>query len=447
LNTLQHFISPAGAPGFPEVDRADGIYIWDSSGSRYIDGSSGAVSSNIGHNNHRVKQAMIDQANKVSFAYGRVWESAPHRELAQRLSALAGLGLDSVFAVSGGSEAVEQAVKIARLAAFARGESARWKVISRQPSYHGATMALMGITGDPEFGEPFAPLFVKHPRVPAPLTYRVPVGLTAEQYAVQCAEALEHRIREEGPESVLAFIMEPVGGTATGALVAPAIYQTLIRRICDRFGVTLIFDEVMSGAGRTGKFLAAHHWPDCPPDIVVLAKGVSGSYAPLGCVLTQGQVVDAIRSVGGLVPGHTYAANPQACAVSCAVLAETVERRLIENAAALGPVLMRGLQDLMAEFDCIGDVRGLGLLQAVEIVSDRRTKTIFPEALQAIAQIRRLCMQHGLMLLSRRLCGGIYGEWLMVAPPLIITEEQLDELLRAFRAALQDFSLLTARAA
>ena len=447
MNTLQHFVSPLGAPQFPEVDRADGIYIWDRAGSRYIDGSSGAVSSNIGHNNARVKRAMLEQAGRVSFAYGRVWESAPHRELAERLTRLAGLGLNSVFAVSGGSEAVEQAIKIARMAAYARGDTRRWKVISRQPSYHGATLALMGITGDPEFGQPFSPMYVQHPKVPAPLTYRVPDGLTAEQYAVQCANELEQRIEAEGPESVLAFLMEPVGGTATGALVAPAIYQTLVRRICDKHGVTLIFDEVMSGAGRCGKFLAAHHWSDCPPDMVVLAKGVSGSYAPLGCVLTKGDVVEAIRSAGGLVPGHTYAANPQSCAVACAVLAETVDRSLIENAAQLGTVLTHRLHDLMGEFDFIGDVRGLGLLQAVEIVADRESRAIFPESLQAIAQIRRLCMRHGLSLLSRRLCGGIYGEWLMLAPPLIINAEQLEDLVRAFRAALQDFSRIAARAA
>jgi adenosylmethionine-8-amino-7-oxononanoate aminotransferase len=447
VNVLQHFVTPQGAPAFPEVDRADGIYIWDKGGDRYLDGSSGAVSSNIGHNNARVKAAMLAQADRVSFAYGRVWESEPHRELAKRVTGLAGLGFTSMFAVSGGSEAVEQAIKIARLAAVARGAGSRWKVVSRMPSYHGGTLALMGITGDPEFGGPFDPMFLNHPKVPAPFTYRVPDGMSAEDYARACAQALEDCIIEQGPETVLAFIMEPVGGTASGALVAPAIYQTMVRQICNRHGVLLIFDEVMSGAGRTGEFLAAHHWPDCPPDIVILAKGVSGSYAPLGCVLTRDDILDAVRSTGGLIPGHTYAANPQAAAVSCAVLQETVERQLIPNAAAMGAILNRRLHDLMNEFEIIGDVRGLGLLQAVEIVADRKTKAIFPESSNAIAHIRKLCMRHGLMLLSRRLCGGIYGEWLMLAPPLIITEEQVEELITSFRASLADFMIATAKAA
>jgi adenosylmethionine-8-amino-7-oxononanoate aminotransferase len=438
-SVLQHFITPPGAAAFPVASHADGIYIWDDQGRRYLDGSSGAVSSNIGHNNARAKAAMAAQADKVSFAYGRVWESAPHRELAERVLALAGPGYDAMYAVSGGSEAVEQAIKIARVAAIGRGEASRWKVISRLPSYHGGTMGLMGITGDPEMSAPFDPLFVAHPKVPAPFTYRLPPGRSVEAHARDCAMALERCLLDEGPETVLAFMIEPIGGTATGALVAHPVYYTLIREICDRYGVTLIFDEVMSGAGRSGRFLAAHHWPDCRPDLVVLAKGVSGAYAPLGIVIAGTETLDQVRRAGGLAPGHTYAANPQACAVSCAVLAETVERDLIGNAERMGLALSDRLAGLMADFDMVGDVRGLGLLQAVEIVADRTTKALFPEEANAIARIRQLCMRHGLMLLSRRLCGGIYGEWLLVAPPLIIGEAQVDELVGAFRRALSDF--------
>ena len=226
---------------------------------------------------------------------------------------------------------------------------------------------------------------------------------------------------------------------ATGALVAPDVYYTLIRKICDRYGIFLIYDEVMSGAGRTGKFLAAHHWADCRPDIVALAKGVSGGYAPLGAVLTTDDMVRDLRAMGGFFHGHTYAANPQACAAGSAVLDELAERRLVENAAAMGPLLKQQLSELAGETEIIGDVRGRGLLLAVEIVADQASKKMFPPEADAIARIRERCMENGLILLARKVAGGRYGEWLMVCPPLIIDEAQIEELVGGFRKALLSF--------
>ena len=445
MNRLQDFVSESRAKPIPEVARGDGIYLWDTQGRRYLDGSAGAVVSNIGHNNTRVKEAMRAQADRVTFAYAKVWDSAAHRELAQKLTAMAGLGFDSVFLVSGGTEAVEASLKIVKQTAYARGARSRYKVISRTPSYHGSTLAILGVTGDPDFAEPFGGMFVPMPKVPAPLTYRLPAGVSAEEHARQCAQALEDQILAEGPDTVLAFILEPVGGVATGALVAPDVYYTMIRQICDRYGVFLIYDEVMSGAGRTGQFLAAHHWKDCRPDIVALAKGVSGGYAPLGAVLTTDDMVRDLRGMGGFFHGHTYAANPQACAAACAVLDELQDRRLVENAAATGPMLKQQLADLAGETEIIGDVRGRGLLLAVEIVADPATKKMFPPEADAIARIRARCMENGLILLARRVAGGRYGEWLMVCPPLIIDEAQIGELVGGFRKALLSFREEVAR--
>ena len=439
MRLMQHFISPIDAEEFPVVSHGEGIYIWDQQGRRYLDGSSGAVVSNIGHNNARVKAAMRAQADLISFAYARVWESPANRALAGRVTKLAGRGDDSCFFVSGGTEAIEASVKLARQVAVARREQTRWKVISRTPSYHGSTLAVLGITGDEDFGRPFRPMFVDMPKVPAPLTYRTPEGVDSQEYTRRCAEALEESILAEGPESILAFIMEPVGGTSTGALVSPDVYYEAVRATCDRHGVLLIFDEVMSGAGRTGRFLAGHHWPKCRPDIVALAKGLSGGYAPLGAVLTSSAIVDDVRRTGGFLHGHTYAANPQSCAIACAVLDEVADHNLVANAAAMGDYLKTRLLELQGRFSVIGDVRGKGLLCAVEIVADRLSKHMFPSESNAMGRIRKLCRESGLELLSRRTSGGRYGEWLMVCPPLIINQSQVDELCDSLSDALQRF--------
>lgn len=421
---MQHFITPEGAAPFARVDRGDGVYLWDVNGRRYLDGSSGAVASNIGHNNARVRAAMHKQAERVSFAYARVWENSANEALAEKLVALAGWGFGAAFFVSGGTEAVEASLKFARQWALARGEASRWKVISRTPSYHGSTLAVLGVTGDDDFRAPFAPMIVTHPKIPAPLSYRPPEGFSAEAYAQHCADALQTCIEREGPESVLAFIVEPVGGVSTGALVAPDFYYRRVREICDRYGVLLIFDEVMCGAGRAGRFLAAHHWPSCRPDIVVLAKGLSGGYAPLGAMLTSREAVDLVRARGGFLHGHTYAANPMACAIGVAVLEELETGGLIERSAVLGERLRARMRQVQERRRSIGDVRGLGLLCAVEIVADPETKAMYPE--DAMGRIRALAMEEGLVVLSRRTSGGRFGEWLMACPPLISSEAEID---------------------
>jgi len=250
---VQLFYQGKDAIRRPIVARADGIYMWDTDGRRYIDASSGPVVSNIGHGNSRVLAAMIEQAQKVAFASRTVFENEPNAKLADLITGLAGPGLERAYFVSGGSEATETAIKMARQYAVAKGEARRWKVIGRDPGYHGATLGAASVTGDPQAEKIFAPLMPVMPKVPAPFTYRLPPNHDADSYARACASALEDTIRHEGAETVLAFIMEPVGGLATGALVAPDHYYRSVREICDRHGVLLIYDEVMSGAGRTGK--------------------------------------------------------------------------------------------------------------------------------------------------------------------------------------------------
>jgi adenosylmethionine-8-amino-7-oxononanoate aminotransferase len=426
--SIQLFYAKSVARNRPTVERAEGIYMWDTAGRRYIDACSGPVVSNLGHGNARVLEAMAVQAKKVAYASRALFENRPNIELADAIAGLAGPGLERAFFVSGGSEATEAALKLARQYAVARGEASRWKVIARDPGYHGATLGALGVTGDPDSARLFGAQARLMPLVPAPLSYRVPPNHDADSYARHCAAALEETIRREGPETVLAFIMEPVGGLATGALVAPDHYYDAVRAICSRNGVLLIFDEVMSGAGRTGTFLAADHWPKARPDLATLAKGISAGYTPLGVVLAPRHLVDAVVASGGFLHGHTYTANPLSCAVGLAVVREMVERDLMANAARLGPVLRRRLEAIKARSPILGDVRGKGLLQAIEIVADKESKAIFPAERQAVYRIIELGIERGLLLYSRRTANGKYGEWLMITPPLIVTEAEIDEI-------------------
>jgi adenosylmethionine-8-amino-7-oxononanoate aminotransferase len=411
------------------VARAEGIYLWDADGRRYVDASSGPVVSNIGHGNPRVLEAMIAQAKKVAFASRAVFENEPNILLADLVTGLAGKGFERAFFVSGGSEATEAAIKLARQYAVTRGETRRWKVIGREPGYHGSSLGAAAVTGDPQSAAVFGALMKTMPKVPAPWTYRLPPNHDAESNARASAQALDETIRREGPESVLAFIMEPVGGLATGALVAPDAYYTAVREICSRHGVLLIYDEVMSGAGRTGRFLAADHWPAGRPDMVTLAKGIAAGYTPLGAVLAPAAMVETVAEAGGFLHGHTYASNPLSCAIGLAVVQEMLDRNLMANAKAMGALLRQRLVALQRQSRILGDVRGKGLLMAIEIVQDKETKAILPARSQAVYRIIELGLERGLALYSRRTADGKYGEWLMVSPPLIVTAAEIEEIV------------------
>lgn len=436
---VQLFFLKDGAPRRPTVERGEGIYLWDTRGRRYIDASSGPIASNLGHANARVIEASDRQIRKVAYASRVFFENEPNIALADIVTGLAGPGLERAFFVSGGSEANESAMKMARQYALTQGQASRWKVLSRNPSYHGSTLGTIAISGDPVSEANFGPMTRLMPKVRAPFTYRLPEGQSPSSHAQQCAAELEETIVREGADTVLAFIMEPVGGLATGALVAPDMYYARVREICDRHGVLLIYDEVMSGAGRTGTFLAAQHWPESRPDIVTLAKGLGAGYAPLGAVLASRKLVDALAQAGGFMHGFTYGSNPLSCAIGHAVVVETVERNLIPNAAAMGARLQERLLALQRGSRVMGDVRGKGLLMAIEIVSDRDTKAIFPAQARAIERIVALGIERGLLLYSRRTANGLFGEWLMVAPPLIVDAEQVDAIAALIGETLQAF--------
>src|SRR5262245_5101524 len=329
----------------PTIDRAEGIYMWDETGRRYIDGASSAVNVNIGHGNRNVIDAMKRQMDRVCFAYPIHFQNEAAIDLARETVARMPEALDRVYLVSGGSEAVESCIKLARQWAVATGQPQRWKVIGRMPSYHGGTYGALAVTGDGMLTDSFAQQMRMMPSIPAPTAYRDRDNLSMDERGVKYADMLEEKILAEGPESVVAFIMEPIGGAATNVLIAPDSYYARVREICDRYGILLIHDEVMSGVARTGKFLAGDHW-NCRPDIVALSKGIGAGYAPLGAMAAPERLVRPVLDMGGFQHGHTYAGNPLACAAGLAVLGEIDRLDLIENARAMGEFLLDGLRDL-----------------------------------------------------------------------------------------------------
>ncbi|MDQ0332464.1 aspartate aminotransferase family protein [Terribium terrae] len=420
----------------PTVDRADGIYLWDKTGRRYIDGSSGAVNVNIGHGNRAAIEAMRRQMDRVSFAYTIHFESEPALALARELAARLPEGLDRIYYVSGGSEAVEACLKLARQWAVATGQPERWKIIGRMPSYHGITVGSLGVTGDEVLTPAFTPIGKAMPLVPAPFVHRDRDNLSLEERGLRYADMLEQKIVEEGADSVLAFIMEPIGGAASAALVPPDSYFARIREICDRHGILLIHDEVMTGIGRTGKFLGGDHW-NCRPDIVALSKGLSSGYAPLGAVAATEKVVGPVLEMGGFLHGHTYGGNPVATAAGLAVLGEIDRLGLIDNATAMGAVLKGELEALTQRFPFVADVRGKGLLLGAELYADPVAKTPLPREWNANVRLIDLAFERGLIIYSRRVRGGPESDNFMVCPPLIVTAEQIGEIVAVLADTLQ----------
>lgn len=412
--------------------------MWDKAGKRYIDGSSGAMVSNIGHSDPAVLAAMRAQMDKSTFGYRLHFQTEPSEELAKRIAGLTPEGLDRVFFVSGGSEAVESALKMARQYALTQGQAQRYKVISRYPSYHGATLGALAITGYAPMSAPFDPMMKSMPKIPAPRAYLDGMDPNDPATGLHYANMLEDKILEEGPATVLAFIVEPIGGASTGALVPPAGYMRRIREICDQYGVLLIHDEVMTGGGRTGTFFGAEHW-DVAPDLIALSKGFGAGYVPLGAMIARNDMVEAVLDAGGFIHGYTYAGNPLACAAGLAVLDQIEQNNLTQNAAHMGDALTLRLQSLMQRYPIIGDVRGKGLLLAFEFMADRASKAPLPPALNAHARLVDIAYENGLIIYSRRTRGGISGDHFLVCPPMIVTEPQLDEIAQILDRSLQQF--------
>jgi adenosylmethionine-8-amino-7-oxononanoate aminotransferase len=333
---------------------------------------------------------------------------------------------------------VDSALKLARAHALAVGQAQRWKVVSRFPAYHGCTMGALSVSGYAPMSAPFAPMMVQMPKIPAPRAYLDGLDMNDPATGRHYADMLEAQILREGPETVLAFIHEPVGGASTGALVPPAGYMQRIREICDSYGVLLIHDEVISGGGRVGTFFAGDIW-GVTPDMITLSKGFGAGYMPLGAVILRGTIAETVCDAANYLHGFTYGGNPLAAAAGLAVLDQIEGGGLMANALAMGDALRLRLDALRQRYEIIGDVRGMGLLQGFELVSDRDTMAPLPKDLNAYDRLVEIAYANGLIIYARRSRGGLEGDHFLIAPPMIATPEHIEEIMEKLTVSLDRF--------
>jgi adenosylmethionine-8-amino-7-oxononanoate aminotransferase len=414
----------------PVISHGQGVYLWDTDGRRYIDASGGAVVVNVGHGVQEIADAIHEQAARVAYAHATMFTNPALEELAEGLAAHLPLEDARLFFMASGSEATETAIKLARQVQIARGEPSRYRVIARWGSYHGATLGALAITGKPSMRGIFAPMFTDMPHIPPVYCYRCPFGLEYPSCGLRCADALEDEIKRQGAETVAAFIAEPVAGATLGAVVPPDEYWPRVREICDHYGVLLIADEVMSGMGRTGRWFAVEGF-GVSPDVICLGKGVSGGYLPLSVTAARGDVVDWLwKETGDFNHGGTFSHQPVAAAAGLATLRYMEKHDLVGRAAELGERLGRALHDAFDDHPHVGDVRGRGLMWALEFVADRATRQPFPPSAHLAERVFERAFAAGLIVYP--MSGGVdgvAGDHVMVAPPLVVDEGQVDEIV------------------
>lgn len=420
----------------PLVSHADGVYIWDVDGKRYLDACSGAITCNLGHNHPAVKAAMTAQLDKVAFSYRTQFESQVAVDLAEELVGLTEGDLDKVFFVGSGSEAVESAMKLARQYFVSVGQAQRTHFVSLRPSYHGSTLGALSLTGYQPLEAPFTDITLGSIKVPSPDFYRYQQQDIAAHVDAVLTET-EAAIAAVGGEHIIAIAIEPVGGASTGARMLNRQYMEGIREICDRHGCLLILDEVLSGMGRTGQWFAYQHW-GVKPDLLALAKGLGAGYYPVAAMLAREELVENVIASGGFMHGHTYAGNPLACATGLAVIRAMKDEALVENARVQGEYLRARLDELAEKHACIGNVRGVGLLQGVEFVADRASREPWPAERNIFNEITRLAKERGLLIYPRRSLDGVRGDHVLITPPLTITQGEIDEIVTLFDQSLSD---------
>lgn len=410
--------------------RAEGIYIYDESGKAYIDGCSGALISSFGHGNREIIEAVTVQLENLEFCHPSRWRNAPAETAAAELASIAPGDLDYVWFVSGGSEAVESAMKMARQFFVERDGkgTSKYVVVGRWNSYHGSTLGTMGLAGSMARRRTFAPMFTERPKIASHYCYRCPFGLEYPSCSLRCAKMLEDTIQQIGPQYVAAFIAEPVVGSTVGALDPPDEYWPMVREICDRYDVLLVADEVMTGIGRTGEAFGVDNWK-VVPDVIACAKAVSGGYIPAGAMIARKRIMEAIiNGSGHFEHGHTYNGNPVTGAAVTAALRYMKEHDLITNASIQGNLLGKRLAELGTN-PIVGDIRGLGMMRGIEIVMDKGTREPFPADMNAAGIVAEECMKNGLVVYpGRGMINGISGDQFMVAPPLICGSADIEEI-------------------
>lgn len=431
------------------IVRGEGHYVWDADGNRYLDAISGNQNVNIGHGRTEIAEAAKEQIETLEYTSSMLFANEPAMEYTAKIAEFTPEGFEHAWLVDSGSEANESAVKMARQYHFERGDERKYKVISRRRSYHGNTAGAMALSGFPARKDKMEPLFLNFPKAPSASPYRCEYcggksdgaggGGGGRECGIECANEVERIIQDEGPESVAAFIAEPVTGAANAGAYPHEGYFERVREICDEYNVLFIVDEVMSGFGRTGENFAIEHW-DVTPDVITGAKGMSGGYTPVGGTMPHRRVAEVFEDVeDGFQHGHTYCFNPTSAAIGKAVLQYMQDHDLVANARSVGEYLLELSQEFY-DYDMVGDVRGKGLMVGVEFVADRETKEPLAET---GAEFQGLLFEKGLdngiiTYPSGAHVDGERGDHTLITPPLTIDEDAADEIVERMHATFSD---------
>lgn len=430
---------------FPIIDRAEGIYLYDTTGKQYIDGSGGSsVVTAIGHGVSKVTNAMQSQAKNFSFIPAHAFTSQPQLDLGDLIVSLAPAEMKNncrTWFACTGSDANDDAVRLARQYWVEKGKASKYQIIGRWQGFHGNTISAAGFSGIPGRRSVFQPMFVDSPHILPTFCYRCNYEQTYPSCNLLCARALETMIRQQGPDTVAAFIAEPVVGAALGCVPAPDGYFQKIRELCTKYDVLFIADEVMTGWGRTGKLWGIEHW-EVTPDILTTAKGITSGYSPFSAVVA----LDSIWSVleehhSPFKAGHTLNANAVSCAAAIEVIKYILENNLVENSRLRGEQLVAGLQELMPKHPILGDVRGKGLMIGFELVQDRETRQPYPPQKKLSAIFEKAALNRGLIIYPcTGSIDGALGDMVMLAPPLIISEAQINDIIKIIDETLTEIS-------
>lgn len=421
-----------------ELARAEGIWLIDNKGRRYIDASGGPMAVNLGHGDPRMKAAIQRQAEDFCYAHP-VLANPRRRDLCKAVASVAPEGMSGVYLVSGGSEAVETALKIARQYHVARGKHDKWKFVSFYGSYHGMTLATVALSGNPGMARGFEPMMPQWPKAHQYSDFNRPEDVSRDDWARKSLDDLEKLLHGEGPETIAAIIATPHGCGADYGLVAPKSYWEGLRQLCDDLDILLIADEVVTGFGRTGRWFAMEHFAVLP-DIMTVAKGMSSSQAPLGAAIVSDKVRAPFDTGAHLVHGFTNGGHPLACAAGLATIEILKADKLVEQAAIRGEQLF-GHRDRLLRHRCVADVRGWGLFMVLELVQNKSTRSYFDASVGAEQRFQAIALSHGLVLYStlygsRRRPLMRRGLPMWISPPFVISASEVDELMDRLDAAL-----------
>jgi adenosylmethionine-8-amino-7-oxononanoate aminotransferase len=438
MNSSKSYVFGRAKEGaLPKVRKAEGLWIEDDQGNRYLNASGGAAVSNVGHGRREIAEALHQQVLQHDYIHPTAFVSPVVEDLAAALAHRAPEGIERFYFLSGGGEAVEAAIKMARQIHLANGRPERIRLISRWKSYHGMSLGALSAMGRTAFREPFTPLLSDVVHIPPPYCLRCSYGLSYPGCQLRCALALDETIQNIGPNVVSAFIGETISGATLGVYAPPAGYWKIIREICDQYHVLLIQDEVMCGLGRTGRWFASEHY-NIRPDIVTLGKGLGGGAIALSAAGLQAAHFEALQSAGGFIHGGTYSHHPVAAAVGLATIKILDKENLIERADRMGDVLGNKLKNKLSDFSHVADVRGLGMFWGVELVEDKDAIRPFPRKAQMVERVWQSVFDKGVIVYKASGLAGSDGDAIIIAPAFTITDEDIDILVDSLAQGIKE---------